>query len=389
MNIQSKLPNVGTTIFTVMSQMAIDCNAINLGQGFPDFNPDPELVRLVGQAMEQGHNQYAAMPGVPALRQQISKKIKTLYGHYYDPDTEITVTSGATEALMATILALVNTGDEVIVIEPVYDLYIPAIVLAGGIPVVVPMTAPSKENPKYSMDWQRVRDSITAKTRMIILNFPHNPTGSILAEHELDILEAIVQDTGILILSDEAYEHIVFDGEPHRSISTRSALADNAIAIFSFGKTFHTTGWKIGYCAAPPKLTAEIRKVHQFGVFSVSTPMQYALSRFLENPQHYLNLSGFYQAKRDYFSSALEASRFKPLISQGTFFLLADYSSISSETEMQFAQKMTKEHGVTAIPMAAFYQNPDARESNHGLIRLCFAKQNATLDAALERLKQI
>jgi len=389
MNIQSKLPNVGTTIFTVMSQMAIDNNAINLGQGFPDFNPHPELVHLVSQAMEQGHNQYAAMSGVPALRHQISKKIKTLYGHYYDPDTEITVTSGATEALMATILALVNAGDEVIVIEPVYDLYIPAIALAGGIPVVVPMIPPNEEQPKYSMDWQRVRDSITAKTRMIILNFPHNPTGNILAEHELDILESIVHDTGILILSDEAYEHIVFDGEPHRSISTRRALANNAIVVFSFGKTFHTTGWKIGYCTAPAKLTTEIRKVHQFSVFSVNTPMQYALGQFLENPQHYMNLSGFYQAKRDYFSSALATSRFKPLVSQGTFFLLADYSSISNETEMQFAQKMTKEHGVTAIPMAAFYQNPEAPKSNHGLVRLCFAKQNATLDAALERLKQI
>lgn len=387
MNFQSKLPNVGTTIFTTMSQLALQHKAINLGQGFPDFNPDPELISLVHEAMLQGHNQYPAMPGVLALREQISLKVNSLYGHNYNPETEITVTSGATEALMCSILALVRTNDEVIVIEPVYDLYIPAIELAGGIPVVVPMRAPDAQHNNYRVDWQRVRDAITKKTRMLILNFPHNPTGIILDEQDLDILETIVADTNIFILSDEVYEHIVFGNALHCSMAKRIGLIKRSIIVSSFGKTYHTTGWKLGYCLATASVMQEIRKVHQFMVFTVCSPMQYAMAEFLKYSEPYVRLSGFYQVKRDYLANGLKLSRFRPLLSQGTFFLLADYSQISTELEALFAKRLTIEHGVTAIPMSAFYQNPNAAESNHQLIRLCFAKENTTLDSALERLK--
>lgn len=387
MNFQSKLPNVGTTIFTTMSELALQHKAINLGQGFPDFNPDPELISLVHEAMLKGHNQYPAMPGVPALREQISLKVSQLYGHSYNPETEITITSGATEALMCSILALVKTDEEVIVIEPVYDLYIPAIELAGGIPVVVPMLAPDAQHNSYRVDWQRVRNAITNKTRMLILNFPHNPTGIILDEQDLDILETIVADTGIFILSDEVYEHIIFGKASHCSMAKRVGLIERSIIVSSFGKTYHVTGWKLGYCLAAASVMQEIRKVHQFTVFTVYSPMQYAMAQFLKNPAPYLGLSDFYQAKRDYLANGLNLSKFKPLLSQGTFFLLADYSQISTEPEALFAKRLTIEHGVTAIPMSAFYQNPDAPESNHQLVRLCFAKDNATLDSASERLK--
>ena len=389
MNFQSKLPNVGTTIFTTMSQLALQHQAINLGQGFPDFSPDPELISLVHEAMLQGHNQYPAMPGVPALREQISLKVNKLYGHNYNAETEITVTSGATEALMCSILALVKTGDEVIVIEPVYDLYIPAIELAGGTPVVVPMLAPDAQHGNYRVDWQRVRDAINAKTRMLVLNFPHNPTGIILTDSDLDILETIVADSGIFILSDEVYEHIVFGNAMHCSMAKRSALIERSIIVSSFGKTYHVTGWKLGYCLATATVMHEIRKVHQFTVFTVYSPMQYAMAQFLKNPAPYTKLSSFYQSKRDYLANGLKHTQFKPLLSQGTFFLLADYSQISTEPEAAFVRQLTVKHGVTAIPMSAFYQNPDAVESNHQLIRLCFAKEDVTLDAALDRLKML
>jgi len=386
MKLTSKLPQVGTTIFTVMSQLAVDHGAVNLGQGFPDFDPDPELIRLVHQAMLDGHNQYPSMMGVPSLRQAIVEKIEALYGHRYDPATEITVTSGATEALMISIQALVHPGDEVIVIEPVYDLYLPAIELAGGKPVVVPMLAPDRDHPRYRVDWQRVSDAINDKTRLLILNFPHNPTGIVLSENELDFLEDLVERTGVMILSDEVYEHIVFDGRRHESLARREKLAAHAVVVSSFGKTYHTTGWKLGYCAAPAAITREIQKVHQFTVFTVSSPMQHGLAQFMRNPETYLNLASFYQARRDYLFDGLAAqTRFKPLSSEGTFFLLADYRDISDEAELAFARRLTTEHGVTAIPMAAFYAQPNAPESNHCLIRLCFAKQNATLDRALER----
>ncbi|HEY9278797.1 MAG TPA: methionine aminotransferase [Eoetvoesiella sp.] len=389
MNFQSKLPNVGTTIFTVMSQLATEHSAINLGQGFPDFNPAPELLDYVTQAMRDGHNQYPPMPGIGLLREEIARKVKNLYGHSYDADSEITVTSGATEALMASIMAFVKAGDEVIVIEPFYDLYIPAIKLAGGVPVIVPMRAPTESQPLYQIDWQQVRAAITIKTRLIMLNYPHNPTGVVLEESDLDALESIVNDTGVMLLSDEVYEHIIFDGKKHHSLAGRAALAARSIVISSFGKTYHTTGWKVGYFCAPKSISAEIRKVHQFMVFTVSSPMQFALAQYLKNPKPYLELAAFYQTKRDRLSEALKRTRFKPLPSQGTFFLLADYSAISNKPEADFAHWLTVEHGVTVIPMSAFYEDPTAKESNHNLVRFCFAKQDHTLDSAAEKLSRI
>ncbi len=386
MKLESKLPNVGTTIFTLMSQLATEHSAINLGQGFPDFNPDPRLIELVTQAMRDGHNQYPPMPGIKPLREEISRKVSRLYGHQYDPTTEITVTSGATEALMSSIQAIVRTGDEVIVIEPCYDLYIPAIKLAGGSPVVVPMAAPDADHPRYRVDWKRVRAAITNRTRLLMLNFPHNPTGTVLAPHDLDELEKIVDDTGITLLSDEAYEHIVFDGRAHQSLTSREALAANTLAIFSFGKTYHATGWKVGYVCAPPALTAEIRKIHQFVVFTTTSPMQFALSNYMKDSTTYESLPAFYQEKRDVLASGLKNSRFNVLPSDGTFFLLAEYSGISAKTELDFCQWLTTVHGVAAIPVSAFYAHPESSRSNHQLVRFCFAKQTPTLQAAVEKL---
>lgn len=389
MNILSKLPDVGTTIFTVMSQLANDHQAINLGQGFPDFNPDGDLLSKVTEAMAEGHNQYPAMAGVIALRQEISSKVLSLYGRSYDPIDEVTVTSGATEALMSSILAFVHQGDEVIVIEPFYDLYIPAIRLAGGTPVVVPMTAPTTTTPRYAIDWQRVQDAVTERTRMLILNFPHNPTGINLESSDLDALEKITGNTDILLLSDEVYEHIVFDGQHHQSLATRPSLSDRAIVISSFGKTYNATGWKIGYCCAPRKISAEIRKVHQFTVFTVSSPMQVGLANYMRESRAHLELSSFYQQKRDRLFNGLANTRFRPLQTQGSFFLLADYSAISDMPEAEFSRWMTIEHGVGVIPVSAFYQQPSNPTSNHQLIRFCFAKRDATLNAAIEKLTGI
>lgn len=389
MKFESKLPKVGTTIFTVMSQLATDHKAINLGQGFPDFSPDDALLDLVTQAMKEGHNQYPPMAGVLALRQQISKKVQNLYGHSYDVDTEITVTSGASEALMASILAFVRTDDEVIVIEPFYDLYIPVIELAGGKPVIVPMLPPTPQTPAYKVDWQRVRDAITPKTRMLVLNFPHNPTCINLTPEDLDSLERIVQETEILLLSDEVYEHLVFDGQPHQSVARRPLLAAHSIVVSSFGKTYSATGWKIGYCCAPKEISAEIRKVHQFNVFTVTSPMQVALAHYMKNEDAYLRLSAFYQEKRDRLLKGLANTRFVPMHSEGTFFLMADYKQISDLPEAEFARWITIEHGVGVIPVSAFYRQADAPESNHGLVRFCFAKRDETLDKAIEKLAAI
>jgi len=398
----SKLPDVGTTIFTVMSQLATDHGAINLGQGFPDFDPDTRLVEAVTKAMKDGHNQYPPMAGVLSLREQVCRKIQDLYGHSYDPVSEITITSGASEALMASLLALVHPGDEVIVIEPFYDLYIPSIRLAGGTPVIVPMDAPNQDTSidtkqsalnneidddrTYRIDWQKVRNAITNKTRMIVLNFPHNPTGINLRESDLDALEKIVVDTGVLILSDEVYEHIVFRGQKHLSMCVRPTLAEKSIVISSFGKTYHVTGWKVGYCCAPSPLMAEIRKVHQFMVFTVTSPMQVALANFMEDPEPYLQLAAFYEAKHDRLYQGLQNTKLIPVPSEGTFFLLARYDHLSDMSEAEFSRWLTFEKGVGVIPVSAFYQNPDARESNHGLIRFCFAKQDHTLDEAIKRL---
>ena len=389
MQLNSKLPDIGTTIFTVMSKMALDHNAINLGQGFPDFNADPKLLALVNQAMLDGHNQYPYMPGIDILREVIRDKVSTLYNRTYDKDLEITVTSGATEAIMAAVLASAGPGDEVIVIEPNYDSYVPAIRLAGATPVRVSMDAPKNLEDTFRVNWDRVANAVTQKTRLIMINFPHNPTGAVLTTDDLDNLESIVAHTNILVLSDEVYEHIVFEPQGHLSLASRTALADRTFLISSFGKTTHTTGWKIGYCCAPAELTKELRKVHQFLVFTVPSPLQHGLAHYTRDASTYLNLPAFYQAKRDRLAHGLRQTRFKPYSCPGTFFLLADYSEISDLPEAEFSIWLTKEHGVTVIPVSAFYADPNEEEANHGLVRFCFAKTDSTLDQALEKLKLV
>lgn len=377
----SKLPRVGTTIFTVMSQLAVTHRAINLGQGFPDFNCDPRLQEKLAEAVRAGHNQYAPMTGVAALREAIAHKNEALYGHRHDIDSEITVTAGATQAIMTAVLALVQPGDEVIVLEPVYDSYVPSIVLAGGVPVRVPLD----HARGYGPDWERVRRAVTPRTRLLMINFPHNPTGRTLRDDDLAALERIVAETGVLLLSDEVYEHIVFDGEPHRSVLRSPLLASNAVVISSFGKTFHTTGWKVGYACAPAALTAELRKVHQFNVFAVNTPAQHAFADYLRDPAPYMTLPAFYQAKRDRFVNGLKSTPFRLLPCEGTYFVLADYSAISDAPEEEFAKTMITEYGVAVIPVSVFYETPQ----DHRAVRFCFAKKDETLAAALERLARV
>lgn len=389
MLINSKLPNIGATIFATMSKMAVDYQAINLGQGFPDFNTHIDLLELVSAAMLDGKNQYPIMSGIPELREVISQKVEALYGRNYNPETEITITSGATEAIMSAVLATVTTGDEVIVIEPSYDCYGPAIALAGGIPRYFPMTPPNTEKQNFSIDWNKVKEAINDKTRLLILNSPHNPTGAVFDATDLDALESILLETNIIVLSDEVYEHIIFDKQKHQSLASREKLAERTFVISSFGKTTHTTGWKIGYCCAPPVLTKELRKVHQFVVFTVPSPFQYALATYTKNITTYLSLPDFYQEKRDYLTTGLAQTKFKPLASPGTFFLLADYSNISDQNESDFSVWLAKTHGVVVIPVSAFYSNPDHENSNHKLVRFCFAKKDTTLDEAIRRLQKI
>lgn len=386
MNIESKLPNVGTTIFTVMSQLATEHNAVNLGQGFPDFNPDERLINLTTEAMKNGYNQYPPMAGIAPLRQAISNKIFDLYQHRYSPDTEITVTAGATEALMISIQALVKPGDEVIVIEPMYDLYVPAIELAGGRPVLVQMTVPNTPEDSYRIDWNKVENALTEKTRLLILNTPHNPTGMTLNTNDLNALENLLERYPFYVLSDEVYEHIVFENKPHLGMSSRPNLANRSVVVSSFGKTYHITGWKIGYCAAPLDLMKEIRKVHQFTVFTVTSPMQVALAQYADDKATFNGLASFYQEKRDYLEKGLASTKFVPYKSLSTFFLLANYKNLSSEPESTFAKKLTVENGVTVIPLSAFYMNPESKAANNHLVRFCFAKQRQTLDNALARL---
>ena len=378
----SRLPHVGTTVFTRMSQLAIDHGAVNLGQGFPDFACDPALVDLVTDAMRAGHNQYPPMTGLPALRQAIAAKIEATYGHRYDAITEITVTAGASQAIQSAILAVVHPGDEVIVIEPAYDCYAPAIALAGG--VVVPVTM-RLDADGYRVDWDDVRAAVTPRTRMVVINTPHNPTGTILRQADLDALVAIVQDTQILVLSDEVYEHMVFDGAPHASVARHPALAERAFVVSSFGKTFHVTGWKIGYVAAPAALMVEFRKVHQYNVFCVNAPMQHAIAAYLQDPAPWGDLPAFYQAKRDLFRAGLARSRFTLLPSDGTYFQCVRYDAISDLGEAEFAEWLTREIKVAAIPVSAFYSQP--KESR--VVRFCFAKKDETLQLALERLAQL
>jgi methionine aminotransferase len=375
----SRLPRVGTTIFTVMSQLAQKHAAVNLGQGFPDFNCDERLQQCLADAVRAGHNQYAPMAGVPALRTALAEKNAALYGHRYDADSEITVTAGATQAIMASVLALVHPGDEVVVLEPTYDSYVPSIELAGGRPVRVPLDAALG----YAPDWERVRAAIGPKTRLVMLNFPHNPTGRVLRADDLAALEHIVAETGVWLLSDEVYEHIVFDGVAHQSLMRSPALAARTVVISSFGKTFHTTGWKVGYACAPAALTAEIRKVHQFMVFAVNTPAQHAFAAYLRDPQPYLGLPAFYQAKRDLFVDGLRGTPFRVLPCEGTYFVLADYSALSDEPEPEFAKTMITRYGVAVIPVSVFYDTPVDRR----VVRFCFAKTDATLHEALRRIR--
>ena len=377
---QSKLPNVGTTIFTVMSKLAADLGAINLSQGFPDFDCDPALVEAVARHMREGRNQYAPMQGVPVLRQAIARKYADLYGASYDPDTEVTVTSGGTEAIFDAVAAIVHPGDEVIVFEPCYDSYVPSIDVSGGKAVVI-----SLQYPDYAVPWDEVRAAITPRTRMIMLNSPHNPTATVLSADDMRQLTSIVEGTEITIMSDEVYEHIIFDGTRHESMARYDSLRSRSFIVGSFGKTYHVTGWKVGYVVAPAPLMTEFRKVHQFVTFSTNTPIQYALADFLTERRGYPELSAFYQRKRDLFLELIAGSPWKPQPSRGTYFQLLDYSDITAEGDMDFALRLTREHGVASIPTSAFLY----KQAPPLALRFCFAKKDETLRAAAERLRNL
>jgi len=381
MMIETKLPKVGTTIFSVMSQLALEHMAVNLGQGFPDFEPPQALRDALSRAMNEGKNQYAPMHGIAALREQIALKTEKLYGRKVNVDSDITITSGATEALFSAIAAVVRAGDEVIVFDPAYDSYEPAIELQGARAVHIPLTAPT-----FAVDWQRVRDALTSNTRMILINSPHNPTGAVLSAADLEELAAIVRDTDIVVLSDEVYEHIVYDGAQHESVLRHPELAERSIVISSFGKTYHCTGWKVGYAIAPKALSAEFRKVHQYLTFCTFHPAQVAFAEFLaSDPGHYHGLPAFYQVKRDRFRALLKPSRLKLLDVPGGYFQLVDYSAIRDEDDLAFSRWLVQHAGVAAIPLTPFYDSaPNTR-----LLRLCFAKSDATMDAAAERLCQL
>jgi len=379
-SLHSKLPRVGTSIFTIMSRMATEHGAINLSQGFPDFACSPLLIELVNKAMKNGHNQYAPMAGLPQLREKIAEKTFQLYNTTYNPETEITVTAGATQAIYTAIAAVVNEGDEVIVFTPAYDCYEPAIELHGGKPVFIQL-----QSPDYHIDWNTVRKMINQKTKMIIINTPHNPTGSILKENDIVELEKILAHNHIILLSDEVYEHIIFDNKPHLSMAKYPKLAEKSFIISSFGKTYHTTGWKIGYCLAPEALMTEFRKVHQYLVFCANTAIQHAYAEILNHKELYLQLPNFYQNKRDTFLHLIEGSRFKPLQTQGSYFQLLNYENISTENDVAFAEHLTKEYKIASIPVSVFYNQ---KTDNH-VLRFCFAKENETLEKAAEILKRI
>jgi methionine aminotransferase len=380
MRITSKLPDVGTTIFTIMSSLAVKEGAVNLSQGFPDFDTPPALIDLVGNYMREGLNQYAPMQGVGKLREQIAKKVEGLYEKKVDPEEEITVTSGATEALYAAITAVVRPGDEVIVFEPAFDSYAPAIRLNGGRPVYLSM-----KFPDYQIDWDEVDSAIGEKTRLILLNSPHNPTGTVLSQQDVAELKMIVADRDVFILSDEVYEHIIFDEIRHESMLRDPALYSKSFVISSFGKTYHTTGWKIGYCVAPPELTTEFRRIHQYLTFASNTPIQWAYADIMDDASLYLQLSNFYQKKRDLFLRLMESSRFKPLPCRGTYFQMMDYSAVSNSDDIQFAREMTTTHKVAAIPPSVFYN----RGEDNRVLRFCFAKKDETLEQAAEILCRI
>jgi methionine aminotransferase len=378
--IASRLPSVGTTIFTVMSALAQETGAINLGQGFPDFEGDPALVDHVAAAMREGLNQYPPMAGVPQLRERIAQKIEALYGRRYDAGSEITVTAGATQAIITAVLAAVHPGDEVIVLEPCYDSYAPNIELAGGRIVRVPLTPRT-----FRPDFKRIAAALSPRTRMLIINSPHNPSATVWTRAEMEQLAALLAGTDVLLVSDEVYEHMVYDGVPHASAASVPGLAERAFVVSSFGKTYHVTGWKVGYVAAPAALTAEFRKVHQFNVFTVNTPVQHGLARYMADARPHLELPAFYQRKRDLFRTGIEATRLVPLASQGSYFQVVDYAAVSDLPEGDFCQWLTREVGVAAIPLSAFYEGGFEQR----LARLCFAKRDETLLGALERLQKL
>jgi methionine transaminase len=375
--ITSRLPQVGTTIFTVMSALAQQHGAVNLGQGFPDFDCDPRLLDAVDHAMRTGLNQYPPMAGVPVLREAVAAKIEALYGRRYDAGSEITITAGATQAIITAILAIVHPGDEVIVLDPCYDSYEPNIELAGGRAVHVPLT-PGTFRP----DFARIAAALSPKTRAIVINTPHNPSATVWSADDMERLATLLRPTDVFVIADEVYEHMVYDETRHESVARHAELAQRAFIVSSFGKTYHVTGWKIGYVAAPAALTAEFRKVHQFNVFTVNTPMQHGLAAFMADPSHHLGLPAFYQRKRDLFRAGLAKTRFKLLPSQGSYFQCVDYAAISDETEEAFCRRLTADVGVAAIPLAAFYQGGFEQR----IVRFCFAKRDETLATALERL---
>ncbi len=380
MRIDSKLPNVGTTIFTVMSGLANQVGAINLSQGFPNYNPAPRLQELVTEHMAKGNNQYAPMPGLLSLRERIAGKAESLYGAKIDPETEITVTAGGTQAIFCAIAAFVRPGDEVILLEPCYDSYRPSIETVGGIPVIHRLSAPD-----YKVNWPELKKLITPRTRMLCINTPQNPTGTILRAQDMQAIDAMLRGTNVLLMSDEVYEHLIFDGEKHASALCFPDLYARTLAIYSFGKTYHNTGWKTGYCVAPPELTREFRKVHQFNVFSANHPMQAAFSDFMADPAEYLGLPDFYQQKRDFFLQAMAATRFKPLHCAGTYFQLFGYGHLSDEPDLAFCKRLTTEYGVAAIPVSSFYSDG----LDQKVIRLCFAKTDDLLEKAGKALERV
>jgi methionine aminotransferase len=380
MNIQSRLPEVGTTIFSIMSKMALEHGAINLSQGFPDFPVSEKLIDLIHQKMKEGHNQYAPMPGVPQLRKTISEVVFKTYQREINPETEITVTAGGTEALFASIAGLIREGDEVIIFDPAYDSYDPAIRLNGGIPIHINLAPPN-----FSIDWDEVEKKITSHTRMIMVNTPHNPAGSVLTPTDLKKLETLAEEHDLIVLSDEVYERIIFENKSHESVLRYPGLAHRSIAIFSFGKTFHATGWKTGYAIAPEALSREIRKAHQFITFSVNTPVQLALAEYMADPENYLHLGKFYQQKRDFFLDQIKGTSLKPLPCFGSYFQLLSYDGISQKSDMEMAEWMTKEMKLAPIPVSAFYKD----KSDHRLLRFCFAKSEETLRKSGEILRKI
>ena len=379
MELKSKLPDIGTTIFTVMSRLAVQHNAINLSQGFPDFDTDPRLIRLVDEAMRGGHNQYAPMPGLPELVQTIAEKLHSSYGWTPDPDTEITITAGGTQALYSIIGAMIGPGDEVIVLEPSYDSYIPSILSFGGSVKTFQL-----QPPHYRVDWDAVESLVNSRTRLIMINTPHNPCGVVLSADDLLHLEAIVNKHDLYVISDEVYEHIIFDGYPHQSVLLYPELYKRSFVVFSFGKSLHVTGWKMGYIIAPPELTKELRKIHQFNVFSVNRPIQLAISNYIKQFGDFGALSSFYQQKRDMFLKLMEGLPLKFLPCYGSYFILADYSEVSDLDDRAFAEKLTKEGGVATIPLSPFYKDG----SKERIIRFCFAKKEETLDEAAMRMKR-